>query len=104
MNQNGVTRGTSRDLRASQIESFLTEALAAGEETVVALQDKARAVGLLDEGQSISDAKPFKSAKAALGIRSHRIGFGPGAIGVCLVPDPRPEDQRAALDPGKIVA
>ncbi len=80
MDQNGATRGASRDLRASQVRSFLTEALAAGEETVVALQEKARAAGLLTEGQSITDSKPFKSAKASLGIRSRRIGFGPGAV------------------------
>ena len=69
MDQNSAMRGTSRDLRASQIKSLLTEALAGGEDTVVALQEKACAVGLLVEGQSISDAKLFKSAKAALGIR-----------------------------------
>jgi hypothetical protein len=80
MDPNDATQGTSRDLRASQIRSFLTEALAGGAETVVALQERARAAGLLGEGQSIGDAKLFKTAKAALGIRSRRIGFGPGAI------------------------
>jgi hypothetical protein len=88
MDQNGATRGTSRDLRASQIRSFLTEALADGEETVVVLQEKASAVGLLVEGQSISDAKLFKSAKAALGIRSRRVGFGPGGTWAWALPAP----------------
>jgi hypothetical protein len=60
MDKNGATRGTSRDLRASQIKTFLTEALAGGEETVVALQEKARAAGLLAEGQSITNSKLFK--------------------------------------------
>jgi hypothetical protein len=92
MDQKGAMRGNSRDLRASQIESFLREALAGGKETVVALQEKARAVGLLVEGQSISDAKLFKSAKAALGIRSRRIGFGPGAVWFWILPaSPTPE-------------
>jgi hypothetical protein len=69
MNQGGETRGTSRDLWSSQIEAFLTEALAGGEQTVVALQEKARAAGLLAEGQSITNAKLFKTTKTALGIR-----------------------------------
>jgi hypothetical protein len=47
-----ATQGTSRDLRASRIESFLREALAGGEKTVVALQEKARAAGLLGERQT----------------------------------------------------
>jgi hypothetical protein len=47
MDKNAETPGNSRDLRASQIRSFLTEALAGGEETVVALQERARAAGLL---------------------------------------------------------
>jgi hypothetical protein len=88
MEQNGAMRGNSRDLRASQVRSFLTEALAGGEETVVALQEKARAAGLLTEGQSITDSKPFKSAKASLGIRSRRIGFGPGAVWFWILPAP----------------
>jgi hypothetical protein len=92
MDKNAETPGNSRDLRASQIRSFLTEALAGGEETVVALQGRARAAGLLGEGQSISDAKLFKTAKAALGIRSRRIGFGPGAVWFWILPaSPTPE-------------
>jgi hypothetical protein len=45
----------------------------------VALQEKARAAGLLGERQRITDSKSFRSAKAALGVPSHRIGFGSGA-------------------------
>jgi hypothetical protein len=88
MDQNGATRGTSRDLRASQIESFLREALAGGEQTVVALQEKARAAGLLGERKTISDSKSFRSAKAALGVRSRRIGFGRGAVWLWFLPAP----------------
>ena len=66
-------------MRASQIESFLTQALAGGEQSVVALQERARAAGLLSERQSITDSKPFKSAKTRLGVQSKRVGFGPGA-------------------------
>jgi hypothetical protein len=88
MDQNGATRGTSRDLRASRIESFLTQALAGGERTVLALQEKARAAGLLGERQTITDSKSFRSAKAALGVRSHRTGFGPGAVWFWVLPAP----------------
>jgi hypothetical protein len=83
-----MTRGISRDLRASQIESFLTQALAAGEQSVLALQERARAAGLLSERQSITNSKPFKLAKARLGVRSRRIGFGPGAVWFWVMPAP----------------
>jgi len=82
MDQSGATRG----MRPSQIEGFLREALAGGERTVVALQEKARAAGLLGEHQSITDSKVFRSAKAALGVRSHRVGFGRGAIWSWVLP------------------
>jgi hypothetical protein len=38
--------------------------------------------------QSISDSKSFRSAKAALGVRSHRIGFGRGAVWFWVLPAP----------------
>jgi hypothetical protein len=79
-------------LRASQIQSFFTQALSGGEESVVALQEKAHTAGLLSEHQSITNSKPFKSAKAALGIRSRRIGFGAGAVWLWVLPaTPAPE-------------
>src|SRR5262245_32515437 len=81
-----MRRATSRELRASQVESFLREALAGGEETVVALQERARAAGLLTERQSITNSKPFKLAKTHIGIRSRRIGFGPGAVWFWTLP------------------
>jgi hypothetical protein len=59
--------------------------------SVVALQERAHAAGLLSERQSITDSKPFKLAKARLGVRSKRVGFGPGATwfwGLAAVPDP----------------
>ena len=84
MDQSGATRG----MRPSQIEGFLREALAGGERTVVALQEKARAAGLLGEHQSITDSKVFRSAKAALGIRSRRVGFGRHAVWLWVLPAP----------------
>jgi hypothetical protein len=88
MDQNDATRVVSRDLRASQIEGFLREALVGGEKSVIALQEKARVAKLLGERQTITDSKSFRSAKAALGVRSHRIGFGPGAIWFWVLPAP----------------
>jgi hypothetical protein len=64
------------------------EALAGGEMTVIALQEKARAAGLLGERLTITDSKSFRSAKAALCVRSHRIGFGRGAIWLWVLPAP----------------
>jgi hypothetical protein len=69
MDENGATRGISRDLRASQIEGFLREALGDGKLSVAALEERARAAGLVDERQSITDFKPFKWAKRSMGIR-----------------------------------
>ena len=51
MDQNGAIRGTSRDLRASQIKGFLTEALAGGEQTVVYVFG--RPSGLFIKGDSV---------------------------------------------------
>jgi hypothetical protein len=89
-------------LRASQIRSFLTEALAGGEETVAGLQERARAAGLLGEGQSISDAKLFKSAKAALGVRSRRVGFGRGAVWFWILPAPPPPEVATTAKPSDV--
>ncbi len=88
MDENGAKRGTSRDLRASKIDGFLRQALAGGEMSVAGLEERAHAAGLLAESQSITDSKPFKSAKAALGIRSHRVGFGRGAVWFWSLPAP----------------
>jgi hypothetical protein len=98
MDPNDAMRGVSRHLRGSEIESFLKQALAGGEETVVALQEKARAAGLLGERQTITDSKVFRSAKAALGVRSHRIGFSRGATWYWALPaliDADPEGDRS---------
>jgi hypothetical protein len=86
MDPDDATQGTSRDLRASQIETFLKVAFAGGEKAVVALQEKARAAGLLGERQTITDSKSFRSAKAVLRVRSHRVGFGRGAIWFWVLP------------------
>jgi hypothetical protein len=51
----------------------------------------ARAAGLLDEGQRITNAKVFRRAKISLGIRSVRDGFGKGGGWFWELP-PSPEN------------
>ncbi len=102
MDKNGATQGTSRDLRALQIRSFLTQTLAGGEMSVAALEERAHAAGLLAEGQSITDSKPFKSAKARLGIRSRRIGFGPGAVWFWILPAPPALEVATTVKPSDV--
>jgi hypothetical protein len=58
------------------VTSFLRRALAARPMSVTDIDPKARATGLLAEGQSITTAKVFNRAKKSLGIRSVRTGFG----------------------------
>lgn len=58
------------------VEPFLRSALGAGPVAVGKLEKRARADGLLGPGQKISNAENFKAAKAKLGIRHHRDGFG----------------------------
>jgi len=58
------------------VTEFLGDALALGALGVPELEARARAAGLLGQGQSITHTKAFKGAKKALGIRSLRAGFG----------------------------
>ena len=95
MDQNDAT-----SLRASLTKSFLAEALAGGKMSVAALEERARAVGLVDEGRSITDSKPFKAAKRSMGIRSRRFGFGPGAVWFWVLPaQPSVAVTAAAIEP-----
>ena len=83
MGQNDATVVTSREKRAAEIERFLGAALAGGERTVVALQEKARAAGLLGGHQSITDSRdsdpprrPWAFTRA--GLASVEVRFGSG--------------------------
>jgi hypothetical protein len=60
------------------VTEFLRDALAADGLGVPTLEAMARAAGLLRERQRMTQAKPFRRAKDALGIRSIRDGFGAG--------------------------
>jgi hypothetical protein len=57
---------------------FLRKTLADDALAVSKLETMARSAGLLGERQRISNAKPFRKAKSALGIESIRDGFGAG--------------------------
>jgi hypothetical protein len=67
---------TDRPQAAGLVAEFLRDALAGGALGVPKLQVMARAAGLLSEGQCITHAKAFKTAKKILSIRSVRNGFG----------------------------
>jgi hypothetical protein len=58
------------------VTEFLRDALAGDALGVLELEAKARATGLLGEGQCITNMKVFKRAKKSLGITSRRTGFG----------------------------
>src|SRR6516162_4569424 len=64
--------------REAVVAEFLRKALAGEALSVPKLDAMARAVGLLGEGEHITQAKLFRRAKDALGIRSVRNGFGRG--------------------------
>ena len=68
---------TSRSLEAVVAE-FLRNVLASDALGVPKLEARARAAGLLGEGQRITHAKVFKRTKKFLGIKSVRNGFGDG--------------------------
>src|ERR1700733_1279407 len=74
--------------RDEDVRTFLQTAITGGTANVSELEILARASGLLGEHQRISQAKPFKSAKTTLGIRSVRQGFGPGGGWAWVLPPP----------------
>jgi hypothetical protein len=64
--------------REAVVAEFLRKVLAGGALAVPRLDMMARAAGLLAERQRITQAKLFRRAKDARGIRSIRQGFGAG--------------------------
>ena len=72
---------------------FLRKALADDALAVPKLETMAHAAGLLGERQRISNAKPFRKAKRALGIESIRDGFGAGGGWLWKLP----RDQEASV-------
>jgi hypothetical protein len=58
---------------------FLTTILANGPIKVGDIEAEARAAGLLGDDKTISQSKPFRTARRVLGVVIDRIGFGRGA-------------------------
>jgi hypothetical protein len=91
--QNALSPGSS-----DAIPAFLTATLANGWISVAQLEEQARGAMLLGEAQSITDSKPFKRAKKALGIRSLRVGFGAAGEWFWVVP---PHPSLELLEPAE---
>ena len=72
--------------------SWRSSKASSGAVAVADLEVRALAAGLLSDRQKITDAKAFKRAKKALGIKSHRVGFGPGAVWFWALPT-KPETK-----------
>src|SRR5450432_998930 len=68
--------GTSVRRQVPDVVSFLQAALIDGPMLVSEIEARAREAGLLGESQRITVVKLFKRAKAFLGIKSIREGFG----------------------------
>jgi AAA domain len=71
---------------------FLRAALARGEVLVTDLEAEARAAGLLKGDQPISQCRPLRDAKTALGVEVRREGFGPGSKFYWSLPHPPIDD------------
>src|SRR6516225_6615652 len=82
--------------REAVVAEFLRKALAVEPLSVAKLDALARAAGLLGEHQHITQAKLFRRAKDALGIRSVRDGFGKGGGWSWELP-PSPEGNAPSL-------
>jgi len=84
--------------REAVAAEFLRKALATEPLGVRKLNAMARAAGLLTERQRITDARVFRQAKTALGIRSVRDGFGPRGGWAWELPRD-PEESGASSSP-----
>jgi hypothetical protein len=86
----------------TRVTTFLKATLKNTAVNVPNLEVMAREAGLLGEHQRITNAKPFRRAKSALGIQSVRNGFGPGGGWLWKLPRDRkastaPRDREASI-------
>jgi hypothetical protein len=91
-----------RNTPAHLFEAFLRYTLAGGAVAVAEIEDRARGAELIGERQTVTDSKKFKTAKAALCIRSYRVGFGPGAVWFWALPVPPSSPIAASHDPSDV--
>jgi hypothetical protein len=72
--------GGASDLTTTDLAvEFLQTVLADRPIDTLDIQAEAVTAGLLKPDQPIGQAKPFRDARTALGVTTHREGFGPGA-------------------------
>jgi hypothetical protein len=71
--------GDSSSGLAHEAAEFLKVVLAAGPADVLEIEAEARAAGLLAEGKSVSQSKPFRSARKMLNVQIEKVGFNSGA-------------------------
>jgi hypothetical protein len=88
---------TDRRTAAAECAEWLHEVLADGPRAVAEIEAEARAAGLLGDDDPIAAAKPFRAARAMLGVRSRRDGFGSAGRWLWSLPDVAVPD--AALPP-----
>jgi hypothetical protein len=84
--------------RDADVATFLRTALVEGAVAVTKIEMQAHEAGLLANHQRITNAKPFKRAKAVLGIKSVREGFGRGGEWVWTLPPPANVSAPGAAD------
>jgi hypothetical protein len=86
----------------SEVVKFLRAALAEQARAVADLEASAQAAGLIKEGQSITNASPFRRAKGALRIRSLRVGFGARSHCVWELPRQNEPSSNAQRQPAPL--
>jgi putative DNA primase/helicase len=84
------------------VVQFLKDILSGGPVDVLEVEQQARAAALLEDNKRLSKSKAFRDARAELGIKSTRDGFGPGSRYVLELPDApwAPENAMGAPSAG----
>jgi AAA domain/Primase C terminal 2 (PriCT-2)/RepB DNA-primase N-terminal domain len=81
--ESGGGQVTAKD----EAKEFLREVLGRGRVKLQDLEAMARADGFLRDNQQMRQSKPFRSAKAELGVVSTREGFGADAVSYWSLPE-----------------
>jgi hypothetical protein len=98
MSATASCKPSPRKAPAQVVAAFLPHTLSGGAVPVAEIEEKARAAELTGERQTITNSKKFKAAKAALQIRSYRVGFGRGAVWFWALPTPSSSPMAESLD------
>jgi hypothetical protein len=94
--------GKKEPTGGKDVLQFLKDILSGGPVDVLEVERHARAAALLEDNKRLSKSKAFRDARATLGIKSTRDGFGPGSRYVLELPDASwaPENAMGAPSPG----